>query len=162
MSSFVERHVSAEELRDTVIGWENIVNQIVDAYRVRRGMAHGLQKDAIQNAWDARRHKKGAGWEIAFELIKSKGHTFFMIVDKGTTGLTGRILTQDELESQRELAEKERWGRFEGLGFLKSQFGGTLGDADEENLYSWVHQKHAQFYTTACARMEATDLDFDM
>lgn len=127
MSNFVETCVPKEELRDTVIDWERQVEAIIDAYRVRRGLAHGVQKDAIQNAWDARKHKKGTDWGITFELVKGKNHTFFVMTDKGTTGLTGRILMQRELESIKNLPAEERWGRFEGLGFLKTPFGGTLG-----------------------------------
>ena len=127
MSSSIESYVPTEELRDTIIDWKNIVEQIVAAYRVRRGLVHGVQKDAIQNSWDARVYKKGKDWKITFELVKQKDRTFFVITDHGTYGLTGRILTKEEMESEEKLPENERWGRFEGLGFLKAPLGGTLG-----------------------------------
>jgi len=127
MSNSIESYVPREELRDTIIGWKNIVEQIVDAYRVRRGLVHGVQKDAIQNAWDARVYKKGKEWKITFELVEQGGRAYFVITDRGTYGLTGRILTKEEMESEEKLPENERWGRFEGLGFLKAPLGGTLG-----------------------------------
>jgi hypothetical protein len=124
--------VPPAELRDTIVEWKNTVDQIIAAYSIapRRGLIHGLQKDAIQNSWDARANRKGKDWEVRFELVCAGKNDFFAITDQGTTGLTGRILTKEELEkmstAEEELPEEERWGRFEGLGFLKAS-GGTLG-----------------------------------
>ena len=86
--------------RHTVINWPNKVIDIVDGYGEHRGVAHGVQKDGIQNGWDARVNKRlGKGWSFVFELVKGKsGRTFLTMTDKGTTGLTGRVLQPEELQ----------------------------------------------------------------
>jgi hypothetical protein len=129
VSGPIGRDIPPEELRDTIIEWRNTVDQIIAAYRIapRRGLVHGLQKDAIQNSWDAKVSSKGRDWKVMFELVQSGNRSYFTITDQGTTGLTGRILTKEEYEAaSAQLPVEERWGRFEGLGFLKAS-GGTLG-----------------------------------
>ena len=113
--------------RHTVINWPNKVLDIVDGYREHRGIDHGVQKDCIQNAWDARLNKRhGKGWSLIFELLRDKsGRTFLTMTDKGTTGLTGRVLQAEEL--QEDLLPEERWGRFENVAFTKGPSEETLG-----------------------------------
>ena len=68
---------------------ENVADQYPDIF-------DGLQKDAIQNAWDARLTKKGKDWRVAFKYNPS--HKVFIIEDFGTTGMN-----------------EERWERYQGL-----------------------------------------------
>jgi hypothetical protein len=111
------------EERQTPINWLNLVMQIKDGYRTQgRGIAHGVQKDAIQNSWDARIDPKGRGWRVRFELLSNGRKTLLAFTDEGTCGLTGRILKPEEMEE--DLPQEERWGRFESLAFTKS----TQGD----------------------------------
>jgi len=115
-----------ERARPTVINWQNEVISIADGYRMHRGIPHGVQKDAVQNAWDARASKRGAGWACAFELSKSPdGVVYLGFTDTGTFGLTGRVLGPDELE--RDLPPEERWGRFENVAFTKEPSEEALG-----------------------------------
>ena len=44
--------------RPTIVNWENILNRIVDDYEGFVTIPRGVQKDAIQNGWDARVKKK--------------------------------------------------------------------------------------------------------
>lgn len=125
MSGFVERFVPEKETRPTIIDWQNLLQSILDGYQTYRGIVHGVQKDGIQNGWDARKSKKGIGWSFAFGLVNDGGNVFFTMTDRGTTGLTGRVLTEEEMES--DLSEQERWARFESLAFLKEPSGATLG-----------------------------------
>jgi hypothetical protein len=119
--------IDLSRARSTVINWPVQVESIVDGYRGFRGISHGVQKDAIQNAWDARKDKKhGKEWSVTFELIKVKGgRKYFIITDKGTTGLTGRVLKPEELET--DLPAEERWGRFENVAFTKGPTEEALG-----------------------------------
>jgi hypothetical protein len=49
-------------------------------------------------------------------MSKKRGaHSFLVLQDQGTYGLTGRVLRPDELEA--DLPVEERWGRFENLAF---------------------------------------------
>ena len=67
-------NVDITRARSTVINWPAHIEAIVDGYRGHRGISHGVQKDAIQNSWDARKDKKhGKDWSVIFELIKVKG-----------------------------------------------------------------------------------------
>jgi hypothetical protein len=110
----------------TVINWPNQVKQIVDGYRSYSSISHGIQKDAIQNSWDARIDKSdGKGWGIEFELFESKGKDLLTFTDFGTTGLTGRVLMPEDLE--KDLPIVERWGRFENVAFTKDPSEHALG-----------------------------------
>lgn len=113
--------------RPTVINWPEEVTAIADGYRNRRGVPHGVQKDAIQNGWDARVDKRrGSGWAFSFKLEKSPdGVTYLSFTDSGTTGLTGRVLQPEELEE--DLPPEERWGRFENVAFKKGPSEQALG-----------------------------------
>ena len=120
----IEPDTDGEE-RETPINWHNLVAQIVDGYRTQgRGIAHGVQKDAVQNSWDARSDSKGRGWRMRFELLSNSEKTIFAFADEGTCGLTGRILRREEMEEN--LPEQERWGRFESLAFTKSTQGNIV------------------------------------
>lgn len=109
--------MSDSEVRETTINWEQQLQNIIDSYEEHRGIVHGVQKDAIQNGWDARVRKKGESWKFIFEFIFGKPHSFFTMTDEGTTGLTGRVLSREELD--KDLPEEERWGRFENVAFTK-------------------------------------------
>jgi hypothetical protein len=119
-------NIDLTQTQSTIINWPNQVRQIVDGYRSYHCIAHGVQKDAIQNSWDARKDKNYAkGWEIEFELIESKDLNLFTFTDKGTTGLTGRILLPEDLE--KDLPVVEKWGRFENVAFTKDPSEHALG-----------------------------------
>ncbi len=115
-----------EHARPTVINWLNQVTAIADGYRMHRGIPHGVQKDAVQNAWDARTNKRGKGWALAFVLDRSPdGVMYLSFTDSSTFGLTGRVLEPDELEM--DLPSEERWGRFENVAFTKEPSEEALG-----------------------------------
>ncbi len=115
--------------RQTVINWPNHIAIIVDKYQgdPGRGVSHGVQKDAIQNGWDARIDKKhGKNWGMEFSLVRTATGKFFLAIrDFGTTGLTGRVLKPEEL--QEDLPAEERWGRFENVAFTKRKEEESLG-----------------------------------
>jgi len=147
--SFVRKHLTGrEELRPTVINWPNEVARIVDEYRQHSGLAHGVQKDAIQNSWDAKTDKKkGTGWSTVFELIKGKDADFFVFSDTATTGLTGRVLKAEEMD--HDLPEEERWGRFESLAFTKSPEHETLGSRGQGKfIFVGASKRYTILYDT--------------
>lgn len=79
------------------------IESIADDYKTKIGhelwLVDGLQKDVIQNSWDARIDKKhGEGWECGFSLINFGSKKILCISDIGTTGLNGtKFPTEDEL-----------------------------------------------------------------
>jgi len=132
--------------RPTVINWPANLLQIVDDYRSCRGVPHGVQKDAIQNAWDARVAKHAKGWSVTFELLKpKKGKNFLVITDKGTTGLTGKILEKSEL--QEDLPAEEKWGRFENVAFTKAPSEKALGSRGRGKFIFLGASKHHEVKT---------------
>lgn len=112
-----ERKLRERKPRKTPISWVDLIGNILDQYRQYvDDLAHPVQKDAIQNSWDARAEIDD--WRMVFKLMKdSKGKVMLTIEDHGTTGLTGRILPEGEYD--QDLPEEERWGRFQGLAFRR-------------------------------------------
>lgn len=113
------------EARSTFINWLHLVDNIKAQYQQYATVREGVQKDAIQNAWDARTHKHGNGWLVRFQLHVDSTPKWFSFTDSGTCGLTGRVLKREELEL--DLPPNERWGRFENLAFTKGPAKGNLG-----------------------------------
>ena len=103
--------------RDTVTNWYAVLKGVIDGYEQKTSITHGLQKDAIQNGWDARLTKKGKDWSFTFELIEGKKNSYLCMTDQGTTGLTGQVLKADGYLDG--LPSDERWAAFEGYGFTK-------------------------------------------
>lgn len=125
MPRMIDRYLNGVEVRRTVSNWPLQIKAIVDGYRAYTTISHAVQKDAVQNAWSAKKSKKGKDWSLTFELIVHKGKKYLSIVDSGTTGLTGRVLSPDEYEL--DLPGEERWGRFEGVAFTQPREERTLG-----------------------------------
>ena len=81
------------------------IEAIADGYKTKIGhdqwLADGLQKDAVQNSWDARIDKKhGTDWECGFSILPFAGSDALCISDSGTTGLNGtKFTTEKELAS---------------------------------------------------------------
>lgn len=69
-----------------------------------KGLAHGLQKDAIQNAVGARLPGREPvtyrDWRFSFELLRIDGRYALSFWDEGTTGLTGDILDIEQIEER--------------------------------------------------------------
>jgi len=85
---------------------------IADGYKTKIDHEHwlvdGLQKDAIQNSWDARIDKKrGLGWECGFGLLNINNEKVLCIKDSGTTGLNGTKF-YSELEMGKILIRNEK------------------------------------------------------
>lgn len=113
--------------RDTVINWEGLLERVIDDYGPHAAIDHAVQKDGIQNAWDARISRRGTDWRCELELLTDRnGHRFLTITDYGTTGLTGRVLQPNEYSV--DMPEQERWARFESLAFTHGvESADTLG-----------------------------------
>ena len=84
-----------------------------------RGLAHGVQKDAIQNGFGARAEVREVEacrtWAMTFELKQIDGRDALVFWDEGTVGLTGDILTPDQIIERfaaQTLGPDQRLGRF--------------------------------------------------
>jgi len=107
-----------EIVTDPSVNWSSFLNQVKRDYETppAMGIAHGLQKDAIQNGWGARKHDKGSGWSFAFRLIeKPDGSYLLTMTDHGTTGLIGRIFDQNCMKLPENIPQNEKLARFESM-----------------------------------------------
>jgi hypothetical protein len=113
-----ESALECNKPKKTPVSWEPLIDNILDEYYQNvDDLSHAVQKDAIQNAWDA---KVGDNWKMAFSLIKDvNGREMFLMEDHGTVGLTGNILPEELYDD--DLPEEERWGRFQGLAFRRQK-----------------------------------------
>ncbi len=82
----------AELVTSAPVNWSNLLEQVRRDYETppASGIAHGLQKDAIQNGWGAR--VKDRGWSFTFTLMNGGGKRLLTMTDAGTTGLVGKVL----------------------------------------------------------------------
>lgn len=112
------------------------IEQVVREYEgdPAKGLAHGVQKDAIQNAFGARAISDEVkacqkGWRCYFELIAIKGEEALVFWDEGTTGLTGDILSVDEIEkkSAEGLLGKEHANQRLARFLTRFESGGNVG-----------------------------------
>src|SRR5271157_1715792 len=90
--------------RETATNWSSFIKEVGDGYKIHAPLAHVVQKDAIQNSYDAKQDEEK--WQFVFEIMARKKHNYLTVRDTGTTGLTGRILNQEDLE--KDLPENER------------------------------------------------------
>lgn len=130
---------------------EKNLEAIADEYEGKLGhkywLADALQKDAIQNTWDAKSFKKAREWETKIELINTKNGKFLLIQDSGTSGLTGTIWkTDDELTDILNAKDKK-----ENLAhFLSSNFSekdsGSGGKRGRGKSLFLISSKDSAFY----------------
>ena len=114
-------------------------------------LSHGVQKDAIQNGWDARDKKTHKfvqdNWKFHFELADIKDGKALLMTDYGTCGLTGN-LTSDQLKSMGisadDLPQYERWARWESLGWTKEEGLGARGQG--KMIFMLASKDYTIFY----------------
>lgn len=78
-------HNDERDLESIADSYENKLQELGE-----RWLPHALQKDAIQNSWDAKNSPDGE-WEINFQIVNTLKEEYLVITDQGTTGLLGNI-----------------------------------------------------------------------
>ena len=129
--------------RSRATNYIGLAENIVDSYPV--DLYHGLQKDAIQNGWDAipRQVKLTKyvrdNWRFCFELKKDvNNQTILTMTDSGTVGMTGNLIS-DDIDDNLVLDENERWARWESLAFRKTSNDDTLGARGQgKMIFMWA------------------------
>ena len=145
-----EMNLDLERGRDIPVNWEHQLKNIKDQYRKEEGIVHGVQKDAVQNGWDALASDSEREWGFTFQLYTNQPGTFptfLTMTDKGTYGLTGRVLTREEMEE--ELPIRERWARFQSSFFTKSEEEGAIGARGQGKfIFIGASRIHRIYYDT--------------
>jgi hypothetical protein len=98
--------------------WTALLDQVRIDYESApaKGLPHGLQKEAIQNGWGARRTSKGSGWGFAFRLTPAGKHRFLTMTDFGTHGLTGDVdFDPTKLPDNESIPDDQRLVRFQSV-----------------------------------------------
>ncbi|MDD3480895.1 MAG: hypothetical protein PHW75_01560 [Patescibacteria group bacterium] len=89
---------------------ERDIQALADGYKTKiehsNWLLDGLQKDAIQNSWDARDNKKGHNWGCSFTVKKLRGKNYLLIEDSGTKGLEGTKFSNDQELSEILLSNR--------------------------------------------------------
>ena len=132
-------------MRSRPVDYTQVIKNVVEDYP--NGPWHGLQKDAIQNSWDARNQKKGGEWRVEFDFI-SKGKdnkSFFVIQDFGTTGLTGDKIA-DDFEELRKIPDNEKWAKFECYGATKNSIDQLGSRGQGKFLFIHASKRNGMFY----------------
>lgn len=120
-----------------------ICRNLVDSYP--EGTPHGLQKDAIQNAVDARRGKRTVN--LSFELIKNRKGKFFTITDSNTTGLTGPVFYGLN-EYEDDLPTDYHWARFESFAFTKDDPNAIGARGQGKFIFLGTSKNYIMYYDT--------------
>ena len=82
------------------------VEQIINEYNsTGRGLIHGFQKDAIQNAVGARATNSWNNWKCCIDLVETPKGRFLCVTDYGTEGLTGPNKTIAEIATMCDANE---------------------------------------------------------
>lgn len=117
-----------------IVNREKAIQTVADGYKTKIDhelwLAEGLQKDAIQNCWDARSDKKhGKDWECGFALMKVDNKDILCIYDKGTTGLNGtKFYKHDELTKILEKVSNQNQAGEDLACFLNSDWSGKSSE----------------------------------
>ena len=139
------------------------IEQVVREYEGSgRGLAHGLQKDAIQNGFGARlienENRACKKWRFTFELLEIDGMPALIFWDEGTTGLTGDILSVEEIEkmsAEEKLTPEQNLSRF----LTRFESGGNLG-AGSFGRGKLIFQGASKTASIICDSLRDTDKQY--
>ena len=127
------------------------VDWIIGAYSdAGVSFAEGFQKDAIQNAAGARETKRWNNWHCDISYEETDKGSFVVIEDSGTTGLTGRNISSEEInrimEEGESLLPEERLARFTSMfNSGGNTTGGGLYGAGK-SVYSVASKKYIYYF----------------
>lgn len=139
------------------------IEQVVREYEGSgKGLAHGLQKDAIQNGFGARlienENRACRNWKFTFELLKINEMPALIFWDEGTTGLTGDILSVEEIEqmsAEGKLTPDQNLSRF----LTRFESGGNLG-AGSFGRGKLIFQGASKTASIVCDSLRNTDKQY--
>lgn len=129
--------------RERPVDYVAICHTIADTYP--NGIAHGLQKDAIQNSLDARKSKK-ATVRVEFQVIENSIGRFLTFTDSNTKGLTGKVISN--IDDYKSLRADDHWARFEAFAFTKSDPDALGARGQGKFIFLCASSDYKMFYDT--------------
>ncbi len=129
--------------RDAVANYINICHTIADSYP--ESIAHGLQKDAIQNSVDARKSKR-LPVHVEFQVIENERGTFLTFTDSNTVGLTGDVV--NSASDYSNLRSDDHWARFEAFAFTKDDPDALGARGQGKFIFLRASQQYKMVYDT--------------
>lgn len=130
--------------RERPTNYIQICDTLADTYPL--GVAHGVQKDAIQNSFDARAEKRKKVL-IHFKLVNNDHGSFLTITDLHTTGLTGPTL-YDTSDYEKDLPPEYHWARFEGFAYTKASPEAIGARGQGKFIFLRASRKYSIYYDT--------------
>jgi hypothetical protein len=100
------------------VNWSRFLDQTRRDYETppAKGLAHGLQKEALQNGWGAHDGRKKWSFEFALHPAKGKSPRLLTMRDAGTVGLVGHTdFDLGALGENEPVPPDERLARFEAM-----------------------------------------------
>ncbi|MDD9811544.1 MAG: hypothetical protein OXU61_09760 [Gammaproteobacteria bacterium] len=128
---------------EAIANYIAICDTIADSYPA--SIAHGLQKDAIQNSLDARKGRK-AVVRVEFDVVKTERGEFLMFTDSNTTGLTGDV--KSNTEDYENLLKDDHWARFEAFAFTKDDPDALGARGQGKFIFLRASKRYRMFYDT--------------
>lgn len=127
------------------IGW--VVRSYEDSGAT---LPNGFQKDAIQNAVGARKHRKWDGWSCKIYYTKNRLGTFLIVEDAGTTGLIGKNMHVDEINQIMakggQLPSEEKLARFTSMHNSGDNLTGAGLYGVGKIVYAAVSETYTYYY----------------
>ena len=114
--------MDAGQFTNTAVNMVQVVTNIIEGYGM--GSMRALAQEPVQNALDAVRDGQGTV-KVEYRLLwretpDGRGCHLLTVTDTGTTGLRGRLVSNQELERRNfKLAPNENWAAFEAQGYTK-------------------------------------------
>jgi len=129
--------------RERAANYISISNTIADTYPCE--LAHGFQKDAIQNSVDARRGS-ASPVKVEFRIVRNEKGVFLTVTDRNTTGLTGDV--KYDKSDYEKLQPDDHWARFEAFAFTKTDANALGARGQGKFIFLCASEEYKMFYDT--------------
>jgi len=129
--------------RERAANYISISNTIADTYPCE--LAHGFQKDAIQNSVDARRGR-ASPVKVEFRIVRNEKGSFLTVTDRNTTGLTGDV--KYDKSDYEKLQSDDHWARFESFAFTKIDADALGARGQGKFIFLCASEEYKMFYDT--------------
>lgn len=135
------------------------IHSFLQEYERDRGFVHGFQKDVIQNAIGAREGDGFEDWKVSIDLVSTDKGSFLTVTDFGTTGITGKNYSVDEIRNLSkgpdEIDGYEKYARISSFyNSGNNEKGGGLNGIGKKMYIAASNPDTLLYYYESIARVE--------